>query len=399
MGGLIDDEGNFMDFERGYRLRVTGLGELTKLLGAYRTHALRIMAASYADQIARTAVSTLDASCVGLVQNKGDLLIHAKESVAAAHDKTTDGVYARGLNCHVEFHFVGPAILAVMTHGSERFRRPWEARREVVKWGWSADGQKPSHIGDAAWQDRARFWAEAGKTSAAGFGMFRFILLEDKLPLLGWNAVGRCVPDLEWRVEQCVRKLAISAGLDPASLAERDRKRFDERARSALRPIIDESSFVKTVVSAKPKETTVRPETATPPPAKEIRKPSKREEMASTVDHADIVVAADGRAFMAVPYVGFRAEDRVFIQVGSKDITFMQNGIQYGSVANIPAASRDYLRGLTSITVVEIIESGGKRLLRAKHTAMVSDISLGEGLRRPLQTFRRRSRDAGIQEI
>ena len=388
-----------MDFERGYRLRVSGLGELTKLLGAYRTHALRIMAASYAEQIAKTAVTALDASCVGLVQNKGDLLIHAKASVAAAHDRITDGIYARGLNCHVEFHFVGPAILAVMTHGAERFRRPWEARREVVKWGWSATSQKPSHVGDAAWQDRARFWIEAGKTSAAGFGMFRFTLLEEKLPILGWNAIGRCVPDMEWRVEQCVRKLAVAGGLDPANLSERDRKRFEERAKSALRLQIDENSFAKTAISAKPKGKTVQPEVSAPPP-KEVCKPTpKREQMASSVDHADIVVAADGRAFMAVPYVGFRAEDRVFIQVGSKDITFMQNGIQYGSVANIPAASRDYLRGLTSITVVEIIESNGKRLLRAKHTAMVSDISLGEGLRRPLQTFRRRSRDTGIQEI
>ncbi|MDW9478812.1 hypothetical protein GOB57_08865 [Sinorhizobium meliloti] len=390
-----------MDFDRGYRLRVSGLGELTKLLGAYRTHALRIMAASYAEQIARTAVSALDASCVGLAQNKGDLLLHARDSVAAAHDKVTDGIYARGLNCHIEFHFVGPAILAVMTHGAERFRRPWESRREVVKWGWSAKAQKPGHIGDEAWRDRARFWAEAGKTSAAGFGVFRFILLEEKLPVLGWNAVGRCIPEMEWRVEQCIRKLAVAGGLDPSNLSEKDRRKFEERVRSAISPKIDEASFSKGMVAAKP---TPGSQVQTPPkshekPAKEARKPPRPQQMASIVDHADIVVAGDGRAFMAVPYVGFRAEDRVFIQVGSKDITFMQNGIQYGSVANIPAASRDYLRGLTSITVVEIIESDGKRLLRAKHTAMVSDISLGEGLRRPLQTFRRRSRDTGIQEI
>lgn len=392
-----------MDFERGYRLRVSGLGELTKLLGAYRTHALRIMAGSYADQIARTAVSALDASCVGLAQNKGDLLAKARESVAAAHDKVTDGVYARGLNCHIEFHFVGTAILAVMTHGAERYRKPWEARREVVKWGWSEGSPKPSHIGDEAWRDRARFWTEAAKTSAAGFGVFRFALLEEKLPALGWAAVARCVPPMDWRVEQCVRKLAAAGGMDPASLSDRDRKRFEERARSAVKPQVDEASFSKTVVSvsgpvaAKPKGTAPAPAAVETP--REARKPPKREQMASSVDHADIVVAGDGRAFMAVPYVGFRAEDRVFVQVGSRDITFMQNGIQYGTVANIPAASRDYLRGLTSITVVEIIEAEGKRLLRAKHTAMVSDISLGEGLRRPLQTFRRRSRDAGIQEI
>jgi hypothetical protein len=359
------------------------------------------MAAAYAEQIARTAVTTLDAAAVGLVQHKGDLLAQARDSVAAAHDRLTDGVYARSLNCLIEFHFVGPAILADMSHGGERFRRPWEARREVVKWGWSKEMARPTHIGEDAWKDRARFWSEAGKTSAAGFGMFRFILLEEKLPVLGWSAVGRCIPEFDWRVEQCVRKLAVAGGLDPAVLPERDRKRFDERARSAIRQQIDEAAFSRSVIGGKPKEKQAAPPKVVVETPEESRRPApqKREQVASIIDHADIVVASDGRAFMAVPYVGFRQEDRVFIQVGSRDITFMQNGIQYGSVANIPAASRDYLRGLTSITVVEIVESDGKRLLRAKHTAMVSDISLGEGLRRPLQTFRRRSRDAGIQEI
>jgi hypothetical protein len=390
-----------LEFERGYRLRVSGLGELTKLLGVYRTHALRIMAGSYAEQIAKTSVTTLDAAAVGLVQHKGDLLEKARDSVAAAHDRVTDGVYARNLNCLIEFHFVGPAILAVMTHGSERFRRPWEARREVVKWGWSSDMARPTHIGEEAWADRGRFWSEAAKTSGAGFGMFRFLLLEEKLPVLGWNAVGRSIPDFEWRVEQCVRKLTVAGNIDPATISERDRKRFEDRVRSAIRPQLDEAAFNKQVLSGKPKEkpADAPASTVAPPPAPKKAAPPKREQVASSIDHADIVVASDGRAFMAVPYVGFRQEDRVFIQVGSRDITFMQNGIQYGSVANIPAASRDYLRGLTSITVVEIVESDGKRLLRAKHTAMVSDISLGEGLRRPLQTFRRRSRDAGIQEI
>ncbi|MBY3433225.1 hypothetical protein HFN89_03400 [Rhizobium laguerreae] len=390
-----------MEFDRGYRLRVSGLGELTKLLGAYRTHSLRIMAGSYAEQIARTAVTTLDAAAVGLVQHKGDLLEKAKDSVAAAHDRATDGVYARSLNCLIEFHFVGPAILAVMTHGGERFRRPWESRREVVKWGWSRDMTRPTHIGEDAWKDRGRFWSEAAKTSAAGFGMFRFILLEEKLPALGWNAIGRSIPDFEWRVEHCVRKLAAAGGLDHAALSERDRKRFEDRVRGAIRQQLDEAAFTRQAITGKAKEkkvTTAPPDVPSPQPPKKPA-PPKREHVASIVDHADIVVASDGRAFMAVPYVGFRAEDRVFIQVGSRDITFMQNGIQYGSVGNIPAASRDYLRGLTSITVVEVVETDGKRLLRAKHTAMVSDISLGEGLRRPLQTFRRRSHDAGIQEI
>lgn len=386
-----------MDFERGYRLRLSHLGEWTKLVGAYRTHALRIMATSYAEQIARTAVAALDASSLGLVHNKGDLLARAEDSVKDAHDKVTDGIYAHSLNCWIEFHFVGPAILAVMTHGGDRFRKPWEARREVVRWGWSENGPKPTHIGEKAWKDREVFWREVAKTSAADFGKFRFTLLEDKLPALGWNAIGRCMPTFEWRVEQCVRKLAIADRVDPAAIPEKERKRFEVRVQASIQPEICEASFSTVLTMNRPTERLAPILTR----QKEARTSqlSSTEEMASIIDHADIVVAADGRAFLAVPHVGFKAEDRIFIQVGSKDITFIQNGIQFGTVKNIPATSRDYLRGMTSITVVEVKVSGEKRLLRAKHTAMVSDISLGEGLRRPLQTFRRRSRNTGIQEI
>nr|WP_250807936.1 hypothetical protein [Neorhizobium tomejilense] len=387
-----------MTFERGYRLRVTGLDGLSKLMGSYRTHALRIMAGAYAEQIARASVSALDASCVGLAQNRGDILELAIENVRAAHDRTVDGVYAPSLNCRIDFHFIGSAILADMVHGNDRYRKPWEARKEVVRWGWS-EGAKPTHIAEAAWIDRERYWSAVGKSGTAGFGTFSFRLLEGKLPSLGWAAASKCAPSFEWRVEQCVRRLALAERLDPASLSPRDRKRLDERARSSIMQVVDISSF-----SIKPKivAPAVNPKAkaGVPPQRRQAPPPgTKKEELASIVDHADIVVASDGRAFMAVPHVGFRPEDRVFIQVGSKDITFSQNGIQYGTVKNIPASSRDYLRGLTSIIVVEVREEGGKRLLRAKHTAMVSDISIGEGLRRPLQTFARRPRETDLQEI
>ena len=391
-----------MDFEHGYRLRVTGLDGLAKLVTAYRAHALRIMAGSYADQIARTAVSALDASCVGLVQNRGDILSQARESVRSAHDKLTDGVYAASLNCRIEFHFVGNAILAVLVHGSERYRKPWEARKEVVRWGWSPSLQRPTHIGEAAWADRARYWSEISRPSAVGYGVFSFCLLQNRLPGLGWNALSKCMPSLEWRVEQCVRKLASAERIDPAAISQRDRERFEGRARSSIISEVDEASFsLKLPMNRMPEGQKPRERAQVPSPTapqKDTKKVQK-EELASIVDHADIVVAADGRAFMAIPHVGFRTEDRVHIQIGTKDIVFSQNGIQYGTVTKVPASSRDYLRGLTSITLVEVREVDGKRLLRAKHTAMVSDISLGEGVRRPLQTFRKRSREAGIQEI
>lgn len=385
-----------MDFERGYRLRVNDVEGLTKLVTAYRTHALRVMAASYAEQIARTAVSALDAGSLGLMQDKGDFLLHARESVRSAHDKTTNGIYAHSLNCRLDFHFVGNAILALMSHGSDRYRKPWEARREVVRWGWSEVMSRPTNVSEIAWSDRARYWAELKKPNVLDFGVFSLRLIEDRLPTLGWSVVNRCLPSEEWRVEQAVRKLASREKLEFATLSERDRARFEGRIKAVMVKDLTENSFrlAPTPSVSKPMARPQVRDKSVPAP-----KPRIEDEAASIVDHADIVVAGDGRAFMAVPYVGFSPEDRVHIQVGSRDITFSQNGIQYGTVTHIPASSRDYLRSMTSITLVEVIENEGKHLLRAKHTAMVSDISIGEGLRRPLQTFRKRSRGTGLQEI
>jgi hypothetical protein len=388
-----------MTFERGYRLRVEGLDGLSKLMGSYRIHALRILAGVCADQIARGAVTSLDASVVGLVQNRGDLIDAAIENMRLANDRIVDGVYAPLLNSRIEFHFVGNAILADMVHGHDRYRKPWEARREVVRWGWS-DTEKPTHISEAAWRDRQKYWNAVANPSTSGFGTFAFQLLEDRLPEIGWAAASKRIPPFEWRVEQCVRRLAAAEKLDVANIPPRDRARFEGRVKASISPEVDASSFsIKPRI--KPPSAVVRQQGTTPTVARKQAPPSgvRREELASIVDHADIVVASDGRAFLAVPHVGFRPEDRVFIQVGSKDITFSQSGIQYGTVKNVPASSRDYLRGLTSIIVVEVREEGGKRLLRAKHTAMVTDISIGEGLRRPLQTFSRRPRETGIQEI
>jgi len=389
-----------MDFERGYRLKVSGVAELCKLLAAYRTHSLRLMASALAEQTARRAVLSLDARDLGLSAAEGDLVARAASDIRAAHAKAEGPLFAPDLNCRMEFHFVGQAVLAAMTHGSDRYRKPWEARREVVRWGWSETMQRPSNVGEPAWADRARYWREAGKASGTGYGLFSFVLLDGRLPDLGWNAVGRSLPDFEWRVSQAVRRLAMAEKLDPAALRDRDRSRLEDRVRTSLRPTLDEASFAGPARAARARESrggagTQRRGQA-PPSNKDGRQPGSG---AAIVDHADLVIASDGRPFLAVPHVGFRAEDRVFVQVGSKDITFSQNGIQYGTVRNVPAASRDFLKTLTSVTLVEVAEADGKRLLRAKHTAMVSDISLGEGLRRPLQTFRRRPRGAGMEEI
>jgi hypothetical protein len=386
-----------MDFEHGYRLKLGQLSDFTRLVAGFRTHAMRIMAASYAEQVAKTAVVALDAAALGLTQSAPDMLAAALDTVRASHDRTVDGVYAPTLNCVIAFHFVGPAVLAVMEHGDDRYRRPWEGRREVVKWGWSA-AARPAHVGEAAWADRGKFWAEAAKMSAAGLGRTTFELVNGPLPAIGWNAIQKCLPDMEWRLEHCVRRLAASERRDPKTLTEKERARMRERARAGVAGELTKETFAARGTAARqPARNPPMPKTAKPRDDDEKREPA--DGRAAMIDHADLLVSSEGRPFLAVPYVGFRPEDRVYVQVGSKDVTFAQNGVQFGAVNGIPASARDYLRGLTTITLVEVSTNDRKRLLRARHVAMVSDISLGEGMRRPTQTFKRRTRDADIEEI
>lgn len=396
-----------MEFEQGYRLKVSTLGELTKFLGGFRVVALRAMAASYAEEVAATAVSQLDAIAVGLAQPSKDILRNAMEAVRAGHDRYEDGIYAPDLNMAVSFYFVGSAVMAVRDHAREDYVKAWESRREVVRWGWSEAATKPQQISQTAWDERGRYWGEVGKMRKARLGQFQFSLLSGEMPQIGWASVQRALPSREWRVRQCVGRLAQAENLDGRTLSERDRQRLADRAEKTIVRDIDKDSFSTRLTMNRPYAARQPEAKAEASASSRKREParvmpvsrSRGDENAVMIDHADIVVANDGRAFMAVPYVEFRQEDRVFIQVGSRDITFLQNGVQFGAVSNISAAARDFLRGLTSITLVEVNEAGGKRLLRAKHTAMVSDISLSEGIRRPIQTFRRRSRDAELQEI
>lgn len=394
-----------MDFQRGYRLKLASAADLAKLLAGFRGSALRLLAADYGARIARVAVGTLDEVRIGLATHERDLLVEATRIVKAAHEREVDGVFAPQLNCVIEFFFVGGATLAVMETGADRYRRAWEARREVVPWGSPAKNGASSRLTDRGRKERDRAWEAARRQFGSGIGRFRFQLLSDGLPTPGWATIGKHMPSFESRVAQSVAKLAAADGADPASLAPSSRADYGRRVAPLLPISPNRDSFRPGRRKAEgdpPRDEGKGRGRGKQPGRPSVisvnRGPGRTDGAAGTIDHADIVVASDGRAFMAVPFVNLRKEDRVFIQVGSKDVTFQQNSIHYGTVTDVSAGARDYLRGLTSITLVEVGEVGGRRLLRAKHAAMVSDISPGEGLRRPIETFRRRGRDVGMQQ-
>jgi hypothetical protein len=116
------------------------------------------------------------------------------------------------------------------------------------------------------------------------------------------------------------------------------------------------------------------------------------------IDHADVVLGNDGRTFVAVPHVGMAADTRVFIQLSGNSVNISQGGILFGNVTNVPRAAIDHLRMCDTVTLVEIEQSAGRRLLRAKHIAIVKDITMFDNAMRPLvgivRTGRRGSQEA-----
>jgi hypothetical protein len=118
------------------------------------------------------------------------------------------------------------------------------------------------------------------------------------------------------------------------------------------------------------------------------------------IDHADVVVSGDGRTFVAVPNVGLDPEARVFVQVSEKDVSISQGGVQFGTVTNVPRAAVDHLRMCDTVTLVEVEHADGRRLLRARHVAIVKDISMFETAMRPLVGFvRNKTPGRGSEEI
>lgn len=377
-----------MDFEKGYRLKFAGSAGFAATMSSWRAQALKMLADVYGARVAEACVFEMDACHLGLEGHEGDLFEKATVSVREDLAATIGGVFASKINCIVDFHFAGSATLALMIHGSETYGKAWETRREVFRWGWT-DGAPPRGLTSEAWAERQKYWSAVDRARKSGMGSFRFELLTDSVPPIGWQKVEEQFPAFEKRVSTAVERLAEAEGIDAEKLSEGARTKLAERVRKTL--IKDPSRHhMAPRASMRPKQEKE--------PKKIVVKKRPTYSDSSIIDHADIVVSADGRPFMAVPAVGLDKNERLFVQIGSKHVIFLQGGIQYGAVTDVAADARDYLRGLTSITVVEVEEKEGRRLLRAKHAAMVQDISLGEGFRRPIQSFSKRAKTMEIQE-
>lgn len=386
-----------MDSLKLYRLNIHGFTEFSDFMEGWRGKSLSILSEAYAGMVARKAFEIHDTISLGVSEADGDIIKAAGRFVRKAQAGNKGLVPYANLNCAINIYFVKGAILARFTHGNEAYRKAWERTPEVVEWAWRP-GARPQGISDKAWRMRGRYWEEVQKKNSFGLGM-KFILIDNRLPDLPWANIRRHKPDMETRIRQCME---IIEAAPPSEFAGMKKEKMRTLIAGKLKQKVTEEDFV-TVIKEKARANSVKkPSGAKGKSIKhEVKRKTQHDDKASQVDHADILVALDGQIFIAVPYVGFEKSSRVFVQAGDNHLAFSQNGTQYGYVTDVKKSALDVLRGTKTVTLVEVglSSKGNKRLLRAKHVAIVSDIGLSESFGVAMARLKPSHNDDLIQEL
>lgn len=358
----------------GYRLRVRDIRDLSQVMEGFRADALRILARSYGRLVAHEAVRLADLHAIGIPDPSSTTagpLADANEAMRKAYlEAAGNGEF--DLNCEVVIYLVGDAVLARFLSGNASYRKAWEARREVVRWGWSRSVERPKGLSEHNWKIREICWRNALAKSGLGSGL-RFILLEGAPPELGWGGVRRYLPTIDERIRALAS--AVQPGASPRE-ASRDAMLAIGRDLAGRLPHEITREMLASYSACR------RPQRR----FKRMQEP--QEERKAQIDHADVVQSSDGRVFIAVPFVGLSTDDRVFIHVGDNHVAVVQNATQYGHVGNVPRAAVDLLRTCNTVFLVEVERRDGRRLLRARHIAIVRDISLQESVFRSLGRWR-----------
>lgn len=384
-----------MDSSRGYRLKVETVTELSTFVDDFRTSSLRLLSRKYGALVAKASVAIVDNANIGIREFPNDPILEACEQIKSDLKLTQSPYKFPTLNCVIKISFVHDAVLATFIHGNAEYLKTWEGMRPVVKWPWHPKMIKPTNLSDKAWQIRKKYWEACSSKSGFGSG-FEVILIEKDLPKLSWGNIRRYIPSFEERVEMAINALRAS---DKSRLTDKIKyANIRAKVTADIDQDLSKSSFVKQ--ESVPNLQRLREATKLPEESKNLKTlETPAENISSSIDHADIIIASDLRVFIAAPYVGLEADARLFVQVGDSHISFSQNGIQYGYVDSVKKTALDVLKACKTVTVVEVEKINGERLLRAKHIAIVSDVSLNEGLNLSLSRFRKTRISIGEKEL
>jgi hypothetical protein len=363
-----------MDGIVGYRLKVGAIADLARLMESYRREIMKILARDYARLVARRAVTDLDLSRLGIAKPHPDVISKASLETAKMLHERDYVLNGRDLNCKIQFHLVENAVLARFLSGRPEYQRIWDNRKDVIRWNWNPDN-KPGNISEREWQSRAKLWEAATRKPTLGAGL-KFILIDEELPTLGWSGIHRYLPEYEARVTLCVDRLAQSMGMSVSAMRKPEVEKLRQRVKASILEKLTKENFLDPTATGSPNQ---RPKVSVAVSKPKIEASSAPK--AAMIDHADVILGNDGRTFVAVPHVGMAADTRVFIQLSNNNISISQGGILFGNVTSVPRAAIDHLRMCDTVTLVEIEQTNGRRLLRAKHVAIVKDITMFDTMR------------------
>jgi len=355
----------------GYRVTTTGMAEFGALLGGFRADAMRVMTRRYCEAVADEATRLLDLHRMSVARRPSDANpIH--EAVAAVRAIAAGKDDPLGLDCRLCLQFSGGQPLLRLAHGAARYGDLLASRPGLEPAHWPAE-HDPETMDLAEWERRGELWSQAFPAPRLGVGM-TFRLLDGNLPTPRWTSVRRAAPAFDYRLRRAARaKLwkhtPFSEEQDFAGFREwlstpKGKAAYAEARRFGNLALPRELEQEDLVSYATPKRT--RPALA---------KPVEAGEAPRFIDHADVLQTAEGRVFVAIMDAGLSADERLFLQISDRHLSFVQSGRDFGQVAPMPYSAMDMLRGNREVTVVEIRRVGSRNELKARHTAIVRDAS------------------------
>ncbi len=392
-----------MKTRRGFRIKLTTLSELSTFMDQFRSDATRVLARKWAQDVARNAVFNADLAYLGNKPKSRDFI---SDSCMRLNNNFVEINFRQhNYNCQVDFYFFNGGVFSIFEHGDAAYQNVWKNLKRVEFWGWAADLKKPNNVTSDVWKLREETWK--GISSKSRFGQeLTFSLFEPPLPKIAWKAIAGCLPSLEERVENCLSAILGEDGQTIETTPEIQKDKLRQHIRNAI-PLNISAETLKG--EHQKNNNPVQSVKSTIPNLSGNSKPQKAEGKkienapkdgkSAYIDHADVILATDGRTFIAVPSVGLAVDTRIFVQVTSRDISFNQNGVNFGTVAGIPQGARDHLKACREAILVEVEKDAEGRLLRAKFIAIVTDITFSEHQNQSLIGFKRPSRTIQAKEL
>lgn len=209
----------------------------------------------------------------------------------------------------------------------------------------------------------------------AGQPVLSYRIPSGPVPAPKWTSVRLRVPSIEDRAKALVPQLAKRCSLTPTQALD--------HATRLIPATIDRDEMRR---YGDIRQATSRPAISLPsPPAPNPQKPAsvanrtaKRSDetvsLPASIDHADIIETMDGHVFIAIMDAGFSRRDRIIVNLGGRDITFLQGGKDHGTVPDMPSSAVRLLRQRSFVSVVEMARRPGKNEILNHHMAQVRDI-------------------------